>query len=98
MLVVRPLLPQHGGLHEWHQRDCWLAVRPVWARDDFQTMSRWVAEVDTPAAMVGVDLAGQSALRIGPVRDPTGDDAPVNRVETVVVHEKGIMLHLNVGG
>jgi hypothetical protein len=56
-----------------------------------------IAEVDASPTVIGIDLAGQGLLRIGPVFDATGEHALVNRVEAAVVNEECIVLHLNVG-
>ena len=47
--------------------------------------------------MVGVDLVGQGALRVGGVREPGRDDPPVDRVEGRVVDQEGVVLHLDGG-
>ena len=59
-------------------------------------MPSWVAEVDAPSAMIGIDATGQGRLGIGPVFDPTLVDTRIDLVETPVIDEEGVMLHLDV--
>ena len=59
-------------------------------------MSSRVAEVDAPSTVIGIDAARQGRLWIGPVFDSTLEDAPIDLVETAVIHEEGVVLHLDV--
>ena len=59
-------------------------------------MPSWVVEVDAPPAMIGIDATRQSLLGISPVFDPTLEETRIDLVETPVIDEKGIMLHLDV--
>jgi hypothetical protein len=53
-------------------------------------------EVDTPSAMIGIDATGQGLLGIGPVFDPILEDTRIDLVETLVIDEEGVILHLDV--
>ena len=59
-------------------------------------MPSWVAEVNTPSAMIGIDATGQGCLGIGPVFDPTLENTCIDLVETPVIDKEGVMLHLDV--
>lgn len=74
-----------------------LAGRTIGASDDLHPVPRGVLEVDAPSAVISIDLIGQCLLRIGPMRDPAGAEAAVDRVEARVVDKEGVVLHLNVG-
>src|ERR1700760_2666771 len=55
-----------------------------------------VVEVDAPSAMIGIDAIGQGLLGIGPVFDPILEDTRIDLVETPVIDEESVMLHLDV--
>lgn len=59
-------------------------------------MPSWIAEVDAPSAVIGIDATGQGRLGIGPVFDPILEDTRIDLVETPVIDEEGVMLHLDV--
>src|SRR5512134_635931 len=69
------------------------AVRP---RDDLEVVSVRIAPVQAATAVVAVDLAGLSMIRIGPVGKATIDDARVDRVEVGFAHEERVVLGENV--
>src|ERR1051326_5785267 len=46
--------------------------------------------------MIGIDATEQGRLRIGPMFDPVLEDARINLVETAVIDEEGVVLHLDV--
>lgn len=55
-----------------------------------------VAEVDAPSAMIGIDATRQGRLGVGPVFYPTLEETRIDLVETPIIYEEGIMLHLDV--
>src|SRR5713101_1917275 len=58
---------------------------PVGPGDNFQVMAIGVGEVDTPPAVVVVDLARLVAHRVGPVFKPSLADAAENSVKIRLV-------------
>src|SRR5215469_4915014 len=46
--------------------------------------------------MIGIDATRQGRLGIGPVFDPVLEDARIDLVETAVIDEEGVVLHLDV--
>src|SRR5689334_8450700 len=46
--------------------------------------------------MIGIDLARQRHLWISPVFHPSLEDARIDLVETPVIDEEGVVLHLDV--
>ena len=59
-------------------------------------MASGVAEVDAATAVVGVDLAGPLAARVGPVLQPADVDLAVDRVEVVLGNQKRVMLRVDL--
>ncbi len=55
-----------------------------------------IAEVDAAPPMIGVDLVWQTHLGISPVFDTAVADALIDGVKTGIIHEEGVMLHLDV--
>lgn len=55
-----------------------------------------ILEVDTPSAVIGIDLIRQGLPWIGPVIDTTLENASVNHVEAAVIDEECIVLQLNL--
>jgi hypothetical protein len=70
----------------------WLQVR---AGDQLEPVAGRVFEVDAPAAVLGVGLAGAAHLRVGPVLDPQVAQPPASTVEQVVVDQEGVVVHLD---
>ena len=55
-------------------------------------VARGIVEVDAAPAVVGVDLAGQSLLGVGPVNHAVPPDALHDRVERFVVDEERVVV------
>src|ERR1700719_2970173 len=65
---------------------------PVGPRDNFQVMAIGVGEVDTPPAVVVVDLARAVAHRVGPVFKPSLADAVENSVKIRLADQERVVL------
>ena len=65
---------------------------PVGPGDNFQVMAIGVGEVDTPPAVVVVDLARAVAHRVGPVFKPSLADAAENSVKIRIADQEGVVL------
>ncbi len=65
---------------------------PVGPGDNFQVMAIGVGEVDTPPAIVVVDLARAVAHRVGPVFKPSLADAAENSVKIRLADQEGVVL------
>lgn len=55
-------------------------------------VARGIVEVDAAPAVIGVDLAGQPLLRVGPVNHAIPPDALHDRVERFVVDEERVVV------
>jgi len=65
---------------------------PVGPGDNLQVMAIGVGEVDTPPAVVVVDLARAVAHRVGPVFKPSLADAAENSVKIRIADQEGVVL------
>src|SRR5258706_12458748 len=65
---------------------------PVGPGDNFQVMAIGVGEVNTPPAVVVVDLARAAAHRVGPVFKPPLANSPENRVKIHLADQEGVVL------
>src|ERR1700719_4267354 len=65
---------------------------PVGPRDNFQVMAIGVGEVDTPPAVVVVDLARAVVHRVGPVFKPSLADAAENSVKIRLADQECVVL------
>src|ERR1019366_8086582 len=65
---------------------------PVGPGDNFQVMAVGVGEVDTPPAVVVVDLARAVAHRVGPVFKPSRANAAENNVKIRLADQEGVVL------
>lgn len=58
-------------------------------------MTSWIAEVETASPMICVDLLWTRRIRIRSVWDFACLNAGEDRIETLVIDEEGVVLHLN---
>src|SRR6185503_2869206 len=65
---------------------------PVRPGDNFEVMTIGVGEVDTPPAVVVVDLTGAVAHRVGPVLKPPLADPAENSVKIRLADQEGVVL------
>jgi hypothetical protein len=76
------------------------AAAAVGAGDDFEQMSVWIFEVQTPAAVVVIDLTTPLLGGVGPVGEIALAAAVKDLVELVLADEEGVVLrgNLAIGG
>src|SRR5262249_30052855 len=86
---ARRLDTEHAALAVSRRRLGSAAVR---TREDLEQVAVGVAEVQAAASVVTIDLAAPRAARVGPIFDAALADASEDRVEVVLIDQKGIVL------